>query len=965
MTVNGNNIINNENIAKSIITVDLEKSSDTDTKGLKLSYYKDDDGDGKLNTKATTVKVDTIAKYTTHAEIKDNNGTVEFNFEQLPEGKNVIQLLDSTGKVLTETIVTKDTLTIPVAVEVTTKRIDTSKASMSFKAKEGSDIVKMYYAVLPVSNDNSTIRYVDITNAIKKISNGDSADNSIVAAAEVEVKDNKFEGTIATNLVNNTAYRVIYVVENSLGNRFYGKDSTKGTNVVASKPVTTKATIAKDVYGTNAEKEVKSITLPDLENNGPADANFEWTLSKTETEDVSAKTFKVEVLDEKGKVLNEVEITGTNTASLNELGITTPGTYKIKVTVKGKDNGNTSASESVESKTITIDSYEAVKNIEFVNEDNEKTLTWESNYTIINEEGEGNIAGYIVDLYEYDTKTDEYKKLVSASNLSSKEKKLDISAYITANKLYKAEVRVEANPNQSAKLTAEVGESKEFFVLAGTSISVSKDENKKDKITTDSVTLKATKAVVGNKEVSYDLRVWKKNTNTGDFDGARYAEVTNKYMSNVQLSETSEVEVTGLEEGATYRFELIVKVDSAEASRTTGDITLLKLPIEIKGLVVSETPGEGKIAKTTDGISIDDVEVKSTDFVKYANSAELTVVSSLLQNTPSLVYGDKITLDEDKLTVELQAQASTSSVAARDFGNKLEGMTVELKGNTSDKIIKTTANTKGPKEIILSEGSNFDISGVTAEKITLKNNVSVKTGINKVTVADGATVTINGVIVTAKNTELTLKSDAQGTKNFTVDPTGSGVNADITFENTTTDAVTINFVGENDLSGRQQGSITIRSASGKVTLSSQNFNIESKIDVVVEKGEVDISSKFLTGDKTVSVKSADSKNTAKVTIEGPEVPTEIANVKIDKYTLIDRSESSLKSFFNSSSNQSKNIIDKTVSLSNTKAVKEYFDSFKEFFDKGATLSKAANSTTVTITFTKAVDGAIDMSNLTK
>ena len=952
-----------------MVTIDLEKSSDTNISGLKLSYFVKDSTTGKLKTKATTVSVPTIAKYTTHVEIKDNNSSnsatvkVNFDFENMPEGKNVIQLVDSTGKVLAETTVIKDTLTIPEAVEVKTKREDTSKASMSFIAKKGSDIVKMYYAVLPVNSDNSKIRYIDITNAIKKISNGDFADNSIVAAGEVAITNNTFNGTIATNLENNTAYRVIYVVENSLGNRFYGKDPNKGTNLVASKAVTTKATIAKDVYGTNAEKDVKNITLPDLENEGPADANFEWTMKNGEV--ATNKTFVVDVLDEEGKVLNEVEILNKNTASLNELGITTPGTYKIKVTVKGNDDGFTSASESVESKTITINAYEAVKNIDFVIEDNNKSLTWESDYTVMDEEGEGDIAGYIVDLYEYNTKTNEYELVDTSTYLDDiKEKEIDLSTYVTANKLYKAEVRVEANPNQSAKLTSEVGESKEFFVLTGTAISVSKDENKKDKLTTNSVTLKATKAVVGNKEVSYDLRVWKKNTNTGDFDGARYTEVTNKYMSNVQFSETSEVEVTGLEEGATYKFELIVKVDSSEASRTTSDITLLKSPIEIKGLVVSET--SGKISKTSDGLNINGKEVKSADFGKYDNSAELDVVSNLLQETPSLVYGDKITLEGDKLTVELQAQASASSNAERNFDSKLEGMTVELKGNTSDKIIKTIANTKGPKEVILSEGSNFDISGVTAEKITLKNNVSVKTGKNNVTVADGATVTINGVKVTAKNTELTLKSDEAGNKSFTVDPTGNGVNADITFENTTTEEVTISFVGDDDLSGRQQGSITIRSASGKVTLSSENFNIESKIDVVVEKGEVDISKGFLTGDKTVSVKSADSKNTAKVTIEGPEVPSEIEDIEIKKYTLSDRSENSLKSFFETQSNVDDNYIDKNVnSLTNTKAVKEYFDSFKEFFGKGATLSKKANSKTVTITFTKAVDGAIDMSNLTK
>ena len=896
VVMNEKGIVNNVNIKESKMTIELAEQLEKE-QTVTVQLVKED---------GTTVELKadvTVPAYTSKVPVDLGDITTKLaDFEDgIVNGKIVTT---ENGKTVTVGTFTfeRRTSVLPEAARVTTNRTSTPDATISFVAKGDSDVVKMYYVVKEISEAAPTT-LEELTETIN-------------------VTNNKLENaTITTTLENDKAYKVYYVLENSYG-------SIHDVANIAE------AVITKDTSAVTTEKKVAKVEAPVLAKEGENVTTAEFTWELADGEATTGKTYLV-TLYKDGKVVEEVPVNAALTTTGFADKMTEAGTYKVAVVVKGKADGTTKDSEATESKEVTVAKLNPVTNIDFAVETvagvDVKKLTWDSEYD------EEAIENYSIQLKVLNDK--EYEDEGAAFTVTEKE--ADISAKITDNKIYKAEITVVKKDGQLAQINSDVATSKEFFTVKTSTITV-------DDKTEKSVTLKLTTPVtVEGKTTTYDVEVYEV---TGE-DGTtkpKYTKVDTKV--NLAIDKDNNIVVEGLKSNQAYTFKLIANVEGiqGESGFIAETTTLCEMPA-IKNLTVVATADEAgankivKVAGANAGLNINGTLIKDAEIANYPEA--LAKINTIMDN---LVPNDVITLDGEKLTVKLPNEASASGVYIRDFTDTTAGMILEIEGNKFSKTIQTTAGEDNqPAQVILKgEGAIFNIAGLNADKVVLNNSIVVTTGAQPVTVAAGTTVTINTVKVTAQS-EVTLTATG---KNLVVTPNNGSNN--LTFENTTTGNTNITFKGESGFGSTQAGTITIKSTNGTVTVKGEDMNVASNITVDVKEGEVDITSNTLGGNKNVNVSSSKDATTTVKAIAKTAAPDELKGKTVELKVYDAENEEDmdeLKAALGVAS----------VSSELLAKVQEYINAFA-INGKGATVAvDATDATKVTIT----LDNTVEVSNV--
>ena len=188
-------------------------------------------------------------------------------------------------------------------------------------------------------------------------------------------------------------------------------------------------------------------------------------------------------------------------------------------------------------------------------------------------------------------------------------------------------------------------------------------------------------------------------------------------------------------------------------------------------------------------------------------------------------------------------------------------------------------------------------------------------------------------------------------KDIVVNVNGSSSN-DVTFENATGDEATITFKGDGTYTAEQSGEITIKSVGGKVTVRSINVSVSAdmKVEVEVNKGEVDIADEALTGNKEVSVTVDEEKEEEAIITAYSEktAPDKLIQYCVSGKTidLKDYSNEDMRNAFTGIDLTDNDIIE----------IDNYISSFG-LNGKGAKMNvvKEGDNYKVTITLTKSVD----------
>ena len=248
-------------------------------------------------------------------------------------------------------------------------------------------------------------------------------------------------------------------------------------------------------------------------------------------------------------------------------------------------------------------------------------------------------------------------------------------------------------------------------------------------------------------------------------------------------------------------------------------------------------------------------------------------------NATALQEGDIISVDGDKLTVELPAGESD-----RNFGT-LSTTILELKGNNFSKGI--TGSVKG---LILTGASLYDISGMTigTEGLILADTVKVNTITNaqKLTLAANAQPTINGLKITTTLETVMTVNYGNTAGHILVEPNNASNN--LTFENTNANGdVDITLNGASDYTSSQDGSIKIVAKGGKVKVTGSNMKVDSNLEIEVTGGIVEIQGETLKG-KSKKVKvSGNATVTAKAATKAPYT---LEDFEMKEYSLDDTTD---------------------------------------------------------------------------
>lgn len=873
------------------------------TTSLKIELDETFDEEKNLSIKVTgidkTTKEETeetktivIPAHTDYVDTSKLNTPVTFDFSNYENGVIKIEILDG-QEVVAKANAEKNT-DVPVAANVRTDRTSTKSATLSLEACGDSDIVKVYYLVSTTkpSPEEKLVNTIDVTG--NKVSNY----------------------TITSDLSTNEASKVWYVLENSYG----------------SKSEMTSAVITKDDNTVTTPEAVEEVVAPDLTKSAVAD--FTWT-------GVNGANY-VATLYKDGKPVsvatssNGITSSGTNFTATFTDKMKEAGTYKVEVYQEATDDSKASA--STPSAEVKVEKLSAVTDLQFRNEDGKVMLSWE------NANANGSFKDYNIQLYTIDKDGKEVKddKVTLDDNTKTE---VEVTSNIDNNVIYIAKVTVNAdNSNQMAMINSDEVTSAQFY-------KVGTPEIDSTEISEHEITLNVTGVNINGKTTTYKVKVFDVNSNPE--------------VANLVLKDTKDVEIKdgkividGLESNKPYAFKLIAIVDGEEVesdyTAKTIDDAVYTLP-ELKNLTVVATEEEAKESGKVYSVDADIIkiagekegELTTIDLADYNNSTRL---ANSLKVINKLKAGDVVTIENNKITLKLDGGASVSSDQFRDFSEltDLKDVVFDIENNGYSKTIKTP--TEGVKEVILrGTDSLFNTEEVNAEKITLTDGVDV-TGNKAYTIESGATVTINGVEINASNE---MKLSASG-KNITVDVKGSSSNdAEFTFENTTTDDVTITFDGDETLTAQQLGTIKITSVGGKVTVLSSNVSVKADIKVEVNKGTVDISAPALTGNKEVSV-TADKDNKATVVaVSKTDAPEAVINYSyydeenmttVTAFELKDYTDKELADMFDLDEEKDK---DQIIAIDN------YISSFG-LNGTGATLD-VEEGNVVTITLTSSVD----------
>lgn len=704
----------------------------------------------------------------------------------------------------------------------------------------------------------------------------------------IDVTNGKIENVqIADNLETNKAYKIYYVLENK-----YGSVSSSVQEAI----------IALDNRDVVPKDAVKEVTV------NVKNGVFKWDSESTETYIVT--------LYRDGRAIDVRTIEGQGKCNFaNKMNVA--GTYKASVVVRGEEDGTKTNSSATESKEVTVRSLAAVTDVKIENTEDGIQLSWN------NSNKADEFASYAISLYSIDAEGNEVsvKDNITCENDQNKVM-LD---GILPNTIYVAKVKVIALDGIET-LDSEEVTSNQFYVVEEPTVSNAKKG-------TNSITFTIKPIAIPNKTVDYKVEVY----NVISENDPPVYEYKYNTTKEVTANRDNEITIDGLNASSAYAFRLVAVVDGNEVKSDYSN-EIWTLP-EINNITVgtieeASEKDSSKIAADNTTLYINGVTYVTTT----GNVEELDAARKIVEN---LKPGDVVTISDNASNVEIILSGAADQEGSEREFTDLDESSVVLENNGYSKTIS------GSFKTLTLKGNVYNLADdVTADEIILTDGVDV-TGNKAYTIESGATVTINGVEINASNE---MKLSASG-KNITVDVKGSSSNdAEFTFENTTTDDVTITFDGDETLTAQQLGTIKITSVGGKVTVLSSNVSVKADIKVEVNKGTVDISAPALTGNKEVSV-TADKDNKATVVaVSKTDAPDKLINycAKVEGGTidLKDYSNEDMKDMFKT---------DADISLTDDDVTKidDYISSFG-LNGTGATLN-VKEGNVVTITLTSSVD----------
>ncbi len=803
---------------------------------------------------------------------------------------------------LGEVKVTKNTVE-PTVAKVSVKRSNTDNAIFNATRYGESDVTTIYYCAVP---DNALKTELSATDAVKwdaktkEFSNSNIKNSSSYTPVtrKITVNGDSIDEVI-DGLNNDNLYRIFYIVENS-----YGSQTVLADCAVSIPQVD----MADDVKATKEEK-ISSVTLPTSEN-----GDFTWNNPHTST---YLNNGYIVTLYKDGEIYYETEAGSTKFTLRNYNDPTSAleaGEYYITVVTKGNiasEATNTINSDEFKSETVTVKAVNPVSNIKLsVDESNGyPKLSWDEN--------DVNCGGYTVKLYLEDTETGVFdpNARITSTTTKSNNKSIyyatDNDNYVGENwtktrKLnrnygYYAEVVAtadsekmkEEDKNNTNKNIIYVNSQPEYYYFCApyrdakiTDASDSTMTFKLDTATNKKAPYYANKCAYGEEDsdLTYAVRVYKKVDET-NYKDMGTSEVVTTYDKDEDGNITATYfTVSGLEAYTEYQFRLITRCGEFEG--WSDVIANGHTMPRVNGLTCTETKEDCKANANnfysvgSDGkIVIEGEEFKGNDFSDTNLKGEFTNLKAFLSK---LKNGDKVTINGDVIDLELNKdKANSEEDASFMYANYLEGKTLNITGSDYErkigKPIGGSGSEKYPAEVNLKAGQ-FDLSNFKMNKdevVTLGNGVKIKTGATELgnfIVAEGATVTINGVKMTTKlqtavkaiiegnNPTLTVVANGEESNNLVFENLNNSVDAGQNDGN-----VTIKFVSSDGTATTQQGSITIKGNGGKVTVTQENVTVGSDIEVTVVKGEVDVSGDKLTGGKAVTLSGKKDGKTAKIT----------------------------------------------------------------------------------------------------
>lgn len=809
VTVNENNMVNNMNYTASKIDVSLKEEIKI---AKTLSLVIKDSADTKLtpitvNVPANTSKLITIENQDISSLL---DGDLSF---ELKDGDEVVG-----AGTLTKNVVD------PAEISVSTNRINADKASAFFTYYGKGTAEKVYYKVVTVGDTAPTQK-------------------DLLAEAPVKISKNELKDYIvANNLVTATAYEIYYVIENN-----YGSVTT----------VPAKCVIAKENGNVDQEVAVKDIVVPTFK---AADKKeFSWTL-----DDTTDKKVKV-TLYNGNKIVKEVVLVDgtdlvTETSDFSDVMLVTPGKYKIAVTVEGKDDGSTYASEKLESAVVEVTALKVATNVEFNVEYNSNTAATEHIVSWENSNNVDNIEEYDIEIFDDEGNSVHTAQVTRVNNIL--ETKYVIPAgTINANEVYTVKVKVIAKENNGPIINSEVSDAKEFFMVDPDMTKKVEGEN--------SITFTLDEIKINDEVPTYKVEVYKSVSRIDKVTGATIKEFEEIGIRNLVVNEENEATIDGLDNFTEYAFKLIASVNGITGESDyigkAFDVRTKRASVTINNVTIvdDEDDAVGNTFYYDSGVAI--IKGVTYDFSTTAKENEYTpefvalvkLVAGMKlypQDVVKLATDEKITLKLFGISTNASNNTQTT-VTLGDIGDT----EVEIEGAASfDRIVNVTSG----RITLTGANSIFRITG-TPEEVVIENGVRVSgTSTYNAVVLANTTVTVNGTNVTptqdakinVNNTTLTIAVDGESNTNYT-------------FENKEDEAMTIAFVDTNNNgTDRQVGKITILSNGGTVAVTSDNVAVTGNLDVEVQKGTatVDIDDTYLSGDKSIAV-SKDATSTVKVT----------------------------------------------------------------------------------------------------
>lgn len=885
VTANDNGYINAINYSATQLKISLEETFDKEKTLTVKASGMDNDGADKTKELGTI----TIPAHTDYIETAKLSTPVTFNFSDFKDGEIRLQLLD--GKEVVSTItVTKNTEAVDAA-QVITKRTSTKNATLSLIGSGKTDVTKVYYIVVANDNGTSAPASGETIDDIDAFFNDDKKD----VRKEASVANNTLaDEVVSTELATNTTYTVYYVVENTYGTRSELKA----------------AIISTDEASATQPEKIEEIKVP--ENLNGTTAEFSW-------EGETGVTYKATLYKDGVAVAEEDVTESTGTWSVDFAAeMSEAGTYKVSVYAPAKTTSK--ASEVTESAEVKVEKLAAVTNLAFRNEkegrNSKVILSWD------NSVNKDDFANYEILLYSVDeegNETLEYTIDDSENTIENDKTEVDLTSQITANTVYVAKVRLIAK-NEVATTDSDQVESSEFFKVEFPEVDA-------DGLLENQITLNINEITINGEKATYRIEVCSVNENYDETD-SHYEHIEYR---DVEVKD-GKIVIDGLDSNTPYGFKLFVNVAGEEiASDYSSPIRTIPEFNNVK-VVANDADNRndaGNVYVDSGSVYLAGEEIDVTD---YSNSTKLGDILTVIK---ALLPGEAINVDGDKITITLDAGATTTA-EARDLSGlaltRADKTILEFVNNGFNKDIKTPTGDNQVKEVILSGDALFDLTNINAEKITVTNGVEVNGNKEELTIAANSTVTINNAEVT------TEKETVIGVSANTLTVSANEEANDLVFVNNG-GTLTIEFEGNEQNTSVQSGSIVIKSTGGSVTLSSNGANVDSELTIEVNSGVVDIKEPSFTGDKNVTVSVEEGKTSTINIVANTKAPATLTDVSVDL------TDEELREVDN-------------VTDDNFDDVKAFLQSFG-LSGTGAKITAIEDDDKVTITFKAAEDSTID------